>query len=66
MNRWIQGILMFNFTLVHVPTSKHVGPDALSRRELGEGEEIESDDDEWLDEIALFIQEPMVYPLLWP
>lgn len=57
MNRWIQGILMFDFTLVHVPGSKHVGPDALSRRELGEGEEIVSDDDEWLDDIALFAQE---------
>lgn len=53
MNRWIQGILMFDFKLVHVPAEKHVGPDALSRRELGEGEVIEEEDDEWLDDVAL-------------
>jgi len=54
INRWIQGILMFDFTLVHVPGTKHVAPDALSRRERGEGEEIIEDDDEWLDNIALY------------
>ncbi|KAA1478919.1 hypothetical protein DENSPDRAFT_754094, partial [Dentipellis sp. KUC8613] len=32
INRWIQGILMFDFTLVHVPAEKFKGPDALSRR----------------------------------
>lgn len=53
INRWIQGILMFDFTLIHVPAAKHVGPDALSRRALGEGETVELDDDTWLDEIAL-------------
>lgn len=58
MNRWIQGILMFDFTLEHVPANKHAGPDALSRRELGEGEEIVSDNDEWLDDIALHIKAP--------
>jgi hypothetical protein len=56
INRWIQGILMFDFTLVHVPASKHVGPDALSRRPLGEGETVEDEDDEWLDDIALLIK----------
>ena len=30
MNRWIQGILMFDFKLIHVPADKHRGPDALS------------------------------------
>jgi hypothetical protein len=54
INRWIQGILMFDFTLIHVPATKHQGPDALSRRSLGEGEVVEDDDDSWLDEIALF------------
>jgi len=54
INHWIQGILMFHFTLIHVPATKFKGPDALSRRPLGEGEEIISDDDEWLDNIALF------------
>lgn len=53
INRWIQGILLFDFKLVHVPADKHVGPDALSRRELGEGEVVEEEDDSWLDDIAL-------------
>ena len=56
MNRWIQGILLFDFELIHVPAERHKGPDALSRKELGEGEEIEEFDDSWLDDIALFIQ----------
>ena len=56
MNRWIQGILLFDFELVHVPAEKHKGPDALSRKELGEGETVEEFDDSWLDDIALFIQ----------
>jgi hypothetical protein len=32
---------------------RNTGPDALSRRPLGEGETIEPDDDSWLDDIAL-------------
>ena len=28
--RWIQGIKLFDFELVHVPADKHRGPDALS------------------------------------
>jgi hypothetical protein len=56
INRWIQGILLFNFTLIHVPATKHVGFDTLSRRPLGDGEQIDDDDDEWLDDIALLIR----------
>ncbi|KIJ60709.1 hypothetical protein HYDPIDRAFT_48644, partial [Hydnomerulius pinastri MD-312] len=55
INRWIQGILLFDFTLVHVSATKFKGPDALSRRDLGEGDVIIPDDDSWLDEIALYI-----------
>jgi hypothetical protein len=55
VNRWIQGILMFHFALIHVPATKFQGPDALSRREPVEGEDIISDDDAWLDEIALYV-----------
>ena len=55
INRWIQGILQFDFTLVHVPASRFRGPDALSRRRLAEGESIEEDDDSWLDDIALLM-----------
>lgn len=54
MNRWIQGILLFDFKLIHVPATRFRGPDALSRRGLGKGEEIEEEEDLWLDEIALY------------
>jgi hypothetical protein len=54
MNRWIQGILTFDFELVHVSATKFKGPDALSRRPMAEDEEIIEDDDEWLDNSALF------------
>ena len=47
---------MFDFTIKHVPAEQHKGPDALSRRPLGEGENIEEDDgQEWLDNVALYI-----------
>lgn len=58
INRWIQGILLFDFNLIHVPAERHKGPDALSRRELGEGETIDEYDDSWLDEVALYISDP--------
>ncbi|ETW76901.1 hypothetical protein HETIRDRAFT_243027, partial [Heterobasidion irregulare TC 32-1] len=32
INRWIQGILLFDFTLVHVPAERFKAEDALSRR----------------------------------
>jgi hypothetical protein len=54
INRWIQGINLFTFELVHIPAERHRGPDALSRRPLAEGETIEVEDDSWLDNIALF------------
>jgi transposase InsO family protein len=54
INRWIQGILLFDFKLIHVPATKFKGPDALSRRGLGEGESIDPQDDSWLDELALY------------
>jgi hypothetical protein len=64
INRWIQGILMFDFKLIHVPAERHKGPDALSRRTRAEGEEALSDDDSWLDNIALltFFPEPPINP----
>lgn len=55
INRWIQGILMFDFELRHVPAERFQGPDALSRRPLAKGETVEDDDDSWLDNIALSI-----------
>jgi len=64
INRWIQEILMFDFKLIHVPTNQHVGPDALFRRTRAEREEALSDDDSWLDNIALltFFPEPPLNP----
>jgi hypothetical protein len=61
MNRWIQGIMMFDFVLKHVPGRTHLAADALSRRPLGEGEEIiEDDGEEWLDSIALCAGTPNI------
>jgi hypothetical protein len=53
INRWIQGILLFDFNLIHVPGKTFHAPDALSRRGLAEGETIEVHDDSWLDDIVL-------------
>jgi hypothetical protein len=55
MNRWIQGIMMFDFVLKHVPGKTHYAADALSRRSLGKGESIIEDEDSWLDDISLYI-----------
>src|SRR6202047_8612 len=54
MNRWIQGILMFDITLIHVPGKAHLAADALSRKSLGEGENVVEDDDSWLANIVLY------------
>ena len=62
MNRWIQGVLLFDFTLKHVPAEKFKGPDGLSRRHPAEDESITSDDDSWLDEIALLSTAAHAYP----
>jgi hypothetical protein len=45
----IQGILLFNFNLVHVPASHFAGPDALSRRLPASQNEYVSDDETWMD-----------------
>jgi hypothetical protein len=56
INRWIVSILMFHFSLVHVPGSHH-GPDGLSRRRPQPGDEEEPDDDfdDWIDDVNGFI-----------
>lgn len=56
INRWILGILMFHFTLVHVPGTHH-GPDGLSRRRPQPGDEEEPDDDfdDWIDQVNGFL-----------
>jgi hypothetical protein len=60
MNRWIQGILLFDFKLIHVPATQFKGPDALSRRRLADDEEIPDEDDSWLDDIALLMTIPNI------
>ena len=59
INRWIISILMFHFTLVHVPGERH-GPDGLSRRvRQPEDSDSESDDgtdfDDWVDGVYGFL-----------
>jgi hypothetical protein len=50
INRWIAGILLFQFKLIHVFTAKHAGVDGLSRRPPVEEDLVEDDDHEdWLD-----------------
>ena len=58
LNRWIQGILLHDFTLRHVPATQFRGPDALSRRRPAEDEPVEHYDDSWLEEIALLMMVP--------
>lgn len=51
INRWIAGILLFTFELVHVPGVHHAGADGLSRRRPSpEDEEEEDDFEEWIDD----------------
>jgi Integrase zinc binding domain/RNase H-like domain found in reverse transcriptase len=56
INRWIVSILMFHFTLVHVPGTHH-GPDGLSRRRPQPGDEEEPQDDfeDWIDNVNGFL-----------
>ena len=56
INRWILGILMFHFTLVHVPGTHH-GPDGLSRRkpQPDDDEEPEDDFEDWIDQVNGFM-----------
>jgi hypothetical protein len=56
INRWIVSILMFHFTLVHVPGIRH-GPDGLSRRRPQPGDEEEPEDDfeDWIDNVNGFL-----------
>jgi transposase InsO family protein len=52
MNRWIYGILLFDFVLRHVPATTHQGPDGLSRRPQAP-DDSDTDNaeaaDEWLE-----------------
>ncbi|GBE81975.1 hypothetical protein SCP_0403510 [Sparassis crispa] len=55
INRWIAGILLFDFRLVHVPGSCHTGANGLSRRpHTNEDPEEDDDFEQWLDEANAF------------
>ena len=56
INRWIAAILLFSFTLEHVPGKFH-SPDGLSRRKRGENdppEEPAEDVEDWIDRACGF------------
>ncbi|KAJ3980074.1 hypothetical protein F5890DRAFT_1388993, partial [Lentinula detonsa] len=50
INRWIAGILLFTFTLVHVPAER-IAADGVSRRTPQPGDLAEDDGDfeDWID-----------------
>jgi hypothetical protein len=59
INRWITAILLFQFTLVHVPGTRH-GPDGLSRRLPQEDDDPENSNDQeefedWVDQMNGFM-----------
>ena len=59
VNRWIVSILLFHFTLVHVPGTRH-GPDSLSRRPRQPGDDDEDSEynpefDDWVDKVYGFM-----------
>lgn len=63
INRWIAGILLFDFTLVHVPGERHAGADGLSRRGAAEEDPEEEDDfEDWIDESYAFTVEALNRP----
>ena len=58
MNRWVAGILLFDFELHHIPANRHTGADGLSRRpKAPEDGDDESDHDEWIDQAYGFAME---------
>lgn len=60
INRWIAGILLFEFELIHVPAERHKGPDGLSRRPRADEDPDEEDDyEDWIDEAGAFAIEAL-------
>ncbi|KAJ8453582.1 hypothetical protein ONZ45_g19657 [Pleurotus djamor] len=56
INRWIAGILLFDFTLRHVPGNSHAPADGLSRRPRApEDPVVDEDIDAWIDEANGFM-----------
>lgn len=60
INRWIAGILLFDFKLRHVPGKEHGPADGLSRRPPSDKDPEDPDDhDEWIDQAYSFAIEIM-------
>jgi hypothetical protein len=56
INQWIADILLFNFHLVHIPTTHHTGADGLSCCPAAENDLPEDDDfKDWLDRAYSFL-----------
>ena len=55
INQQIQGILLFDFTLVYVLVERFKTEDVLSRKRLEEGKEPEFDNDTWLKSIVYHV-----------
>src|SRR5882724_4279494 len=54
-NRWIVGIKLFQFKLVHVPGRLHTGLDGLSQHAISLNDPVEEDDvDDWLHKTMSF------------
>ena len=53
ISHWIQGILIYDFELVHVPATKFKGIDALSRQPVDQSQ-VPDYDDSWLDNRAFY------------
>ncbi len=70
INRWIAGILLFDFTLRHVPGKEHASPDGLSRRPAAPEDPPDPDDQEdWIDQaysFAVALLNDALPPLLRP
>ncbi len=67
MNRWIVGINMFHFDLVHIPGEHHM-PNGLSRRPAQPGDVPAEDDkdefEDWIDSIYGFLNIVLPPPYL--
>ena len=54
-NRWLAGILLFNFTLRHVPGKDHAAADGLSRRRRSDNDPVDDGNiDDWIDSANCF------------
>ena len=56
INRWIAGILLFSFCLIHIPAAHHTGADRLSCCPPSDEDPPEVDDfEDWLDNSYSFL-----------